>query len=407
MSGAMAGDTHGGKTAAWGSGTNTVNPGMERHPAEALLPRSAPPTTPRSPTRLYPLEPIGVDTPLVESLISYLARLAAEHCVAPMGLIAQEIAPHVGKRFARDPRACQQFFSDRRHLLALCGSGPVARDWTQALERLTGWSDLTPLTLAAFDRVITAPTRATLRPGGRWCPDCYEAWRGVGSELYGPLIWMMDAVSWCPIHQTPLAAVCPNAACGHTATWRISQAQRGRCPHCGCWLGRSAHVAQAVEPAQPPVGAGGASLGRHADADRAWQARVAESVGVLLAVADRRDATAAAPVVQQALARWGSALPMSVGALLQRRAGVTERMLRDWGEGSSRPSLPQVLRLCRVLELSAADLLWSDAPAIQSQLAQVAQRFERLPGASHGSAGGTLAPTGPPALLPDAQAGTS
>lgn len=71
---------------------------------------------------------------------------------------------------------------------------------------------------------------------------------------------------------------------------------------------------------------------------------------------------------------------MSVGALLQRRAGVTERMLRDWGEGSSRPSLPQVLRLCRVLELSAADLLWSDAPAIQSQLAQVAQRFARAPG---------------------------
>jgi hypothetical protein len=33
-------------------------------------------------SRLYPLEPIGVGTPLVESLTGYIARLAEAHCVS-------------------------------------------------------------------------------------------------------------------------------------------------------------------------------------------------------------------------------------------------------------------------------------------------------------------------------------
>lgn len=39
---------------------------------------------PRS--RLYRLEPVGIGTPYVESLTSYIARLAAEHCVTPKNL---------------------------------------------------------------------------------------------------------------------------------------------------------------------------------------------------------------------------------------------------------------------------------------------------------------------------------
>ena len=53
--------------------------------------REAPP--PRS--RLYSLEPIGIGTPEVESLSSYLNRLAQAHCVTVSALIAHELVPHI------------------------------------------------------------------------------------------------------------------------------------------------------------------------------------------------------------------------------------------------------------------------------------------------------------------------
>ena len=45
---------------------------------------------PRS--RLYSLEPVGMGTPHVESLTSYIARLAEAHCVTPRILIEREIS---------------------------------------------------------------------------------------------------------------------------------------------------------------------------------------------------------------------------------------------------------------------------------------------------------------------------
>jgi hypothetical protein len=44
-------------------------------------------------TRLCSLEPIGVGTPFVESLVSYLTRLADTHCVAPVNLTFEVILP--------------------------------------------------------------------------------------------------------------------------------------------------------------------------------------------------------------------------------------------------------------------------------------------------------------------------
>src|SRR5256886_15384835 len=54
--------------------------------------REAPP--PRS--RLYRLEPIGIGTPEVESLSSYLNRLAQPHCVMVTTLITHELLPRLG-----------------------------------------------------------------------------------------------------------------------------------------------------------------------------------------------------------------------------------------------------------------------------------------------------------------------
>src|ERR1044071_2135600 len=45
--------------------------------------------------RLYSLEPVGVDTPEVESLSSYIVRLAEEHSVTVGTLFRQELMPNL------------------------------------------------------------------------------------------------------------------------------------------------------------------------------------------------------------------------------------------------------------------------------------------------------------------------
>ncbi|MEM9271562.1 MAG: hypothetical protein AAGA80_01180, partial [Cyanobacteria bacterium P01_F01_bin.143] len=49
---------------------------------------------PQFPTRsrLYHLEPVGIGTPHVESLTSYISRLAEAHCLYPHSLVTKIIA---------------------------------------------------------------------------------------------------------------------------------------------------------------------------------------------------------------------------------------------------------------------------------------------------------------------------
>jgi len=57
---------------------------------------TSPPVLPR-PTRLYSLTPIGVGTPMVESLTGYVVRLAEAHCVSAGLLYWKEIRTLTGK----------------------------------------------------------------------------------------------------------------------------------------------------------------------------------------------------------------------------------------------------------------------------------------------------------------------
>src|SRR3712207_5314294 len=54
---------------------------------------------PPSCSRLYGVEPIGFGTPFVESLTSYIVRVASAHCVTAGTLVAEEVAPVIGKPY--------------------------------------------------------------------------------------------------------------------------------------------------------------------------------------------------------------------------------------------------------------------------------------------------------------------
>src|SRR6266568_5507760 len=112
----------------------------------------APP--PRS--RLYSLEPIGIGTPEVESLSSYLNRLAQAHCVTVSALIAHELVPHVdtlaSARARRAPSPSREVPRGLGQLLAprIYGLGRTAATWVDGLEGLTGRRDLRFLTLLTW-----------------------------------------------------------------------------------------------------------------------------------------------------------------------------------------------------------------------------------------------------------------
>src|SRR5215472_8820879 len=102
--------------------------------------------TPPPRSRLYSLEPIGIGTPEVESLSSYLNRLAQAHCVTVTTLIAHELLPHISTP-ARVRQAAPLSRGGLRGLgqpLAqrIYGLGRTAATWVNGLEMVTGRRDL-------------------------------------------------------------------------------------------------------------------------------------------------------------------------------------------------------------------------------------------------------------------------
>src|ERR1041384_3787399 len=100
-------------------------------------------TTPPVPTPcsyLYPLPPIGIGTPAVESFTGYITRLAAAHAVETGGLANSALLPQVactkGASIGTVPsKMPNSFFIDA---FPLNGIGERARAWVSVLERMTG-----------------------------------------------------------------------------------------------------------------------------------------------------------------------------------------------------------------------------------------------------------------------------
>src|SRR6266853_532017 len=113
---------------------------------------SIPDIPPRS--KLYSLAPLGLNSPLVESLTSYLCRLAYEHHVEVGTLVQHSIAPMLDKHYIADThgRGVSSFL---RYAGPINGNGPMASDWVDTLETLTLRADLAQLTLLVGTDVLS------------------------------------------------------------------------------------------------------------------------------------------------------------------------------------------------------------------------------------------------------------
>jgi len=180
-----------------------------------LKPPSLPPRS-----QLYHLAPIGMGTPLVEGLSSYLLRLAEAHHVVPLQLV------HHVRDIVAEKRDFSSLTIANSH--ALNSHTGLAQRWVDALSSLTLRSDLRFLTMLPWSRVFSA--MGLMHRYLHWCPACWHEWREAGAPLYLPLLWSVKVATICLRHQRPLQNRCPH--CRQKQPIMAGLLWLGYCLHC-------------------------------------------------------------------------------------------------------------------------------------------------------------------------------
>jgi TniQ len=214
---------------------------------------------------LYHLEPEGVGTAEVESLTSYIARLAGAYHVPPKLLMREVILPWKEKKYgtAADNRYLDEIWK-RSH--SINGIGSLSLELVGTIQELTSLDHLNALTMLSWKNVIA--NKRLLRKSKAWCPRCYEEWRRSNRTVYDPLLWMVNGVDICLQHQQVLVTEC--AHCQAVVRPLTQVSKPGCCTNCQLWLGNSY-----------PVGSNQSIEGRTQEYQKQqWRAEV---VGALVA----------------------------------------------------------------------------------------------------------------------------
>lgn len=289
---------------------------------------------PISQTTLYNLEPIGLGKGSVESLSSYLLRLAEAHSLTVGKLVGRKVAVVLNKAYLikSENEGGSRFYEVAYEINGL---GNLAKSWAQALGVLTGRKRLEELTLIRFNEWL--PDRGLLRSHLAWCSACLEEWKEGNKEVYEPLLWNFKVVTSCMIHQTQLETECPN--CLQTIQILNRKRRIGYCSRCGAWLG-SLEIHKEIRTSEEHL---------------KWQLFVNQNVQELLAISSRI-------IVELSSAHITAAIKDMVNSFGSMRAfskemGIPETTVRAWLNGKHRPSLESLLKICYSSNLRLVDLV--------------------------------------------------
>jgi TniQ len=304
---------------------------------------------PRS--KLYCLAPLGMGTVEIESLTSYIQRLAWAYRVNPRVLVAEVILPHLSNMYYPDPGHLGSF--SRTRSMSINGVGEVARDWAETLEQLTMRSDLRLLTLRPWADGL--PAWGLLRQMPQWCPVCYDEWRERKQPVYQPLLWAIQAVTVCLRHAQPLVEHCP--ACQQSQSAIASKRGLGCCTQCGAWLGSKPRSERSCEEDL-------------LDWQR-WTKQVVEE----LILANRMFGSLPWHMLPAGI----NACVEAVGGTRQlgRIAGVPNVLFSNWRKQKRTPSFTYLLKVSYALNLSPLQLMTVEPERLKNTLP--AKRVYRFP----------------------------
>lgn len=305
-------------------------------------------------SRLYSLEPVGVGTPLLESLVSYTCRLAKAHCWTVSTLIAYELEPFLEMPYLfkcpDDTSGAGRFSSARLRAMveAVNGTSNATARFVTSLEHLTKRQDLRFLSLLSWKHVFTP--FLLLRRVRAWCPDCYQEWNASGQTLYDPLLWAVNAVEICSRHQRYLVTHCPY--CNKQGSFLRTRSRAGYCPLCEKWLG----VSRDSQSADNPV---------IDESELRFQMWAVENVGELLASAPTLKAIPIHENVVKSMSAIIDNIYEGVPGRLAQDIGKYKSTVWGWKHGKNTPALLEMLIVCRRAGISLLDFLTAEG-AIES-----------------------------------------
>jgi hypothetical protein len=313
------------------------------------LPDSLPRLPPRS--RLYNLEPVGIGSAFVESLSSYIYRLADAHFLRPRVLLNKEIMPTIYSN-------CGSVNNEYRirkkssFVTATMGVGKTARATVSALETLTSRNTLRFLTMLTWRKMF--PSQLLIKPFRSWCPQCLNVWRSSKGTIYEPLLWSIAVVCVCPIHLCRLEYECPN--CSATFPHLVYTPRAGHCSKCGRWLGKLLRENTSSEILTDDL-------------------RSAKAVGELLRMAPLVEGVVD-NIVPNLISYCVSNLARGLKSL-SLKVGLHDRTLSSWKSSIKRPELPGFLQLIGRLNLSIQDALSENYSRIELPTEHIARADNR------------------------------
>jgi AraC-like DNA-binding protein len=295
---------------------------------------------PRS--RLFHLEPIGLGTPYVESLTSYINRLARLHFVQPRKLITQEVLPLLrissSAKADIDPKESQS-------IATLNGMTPQVGEWVRALAQLTLREGLQFLSMLTWSNI--ADQRGVVRSTRAWCPACYNEWQRTGQVMYEPLLWNVKAVTRCPLHHQDLLDRCPQQECHRLIPLVAGLSSPDHCPSCGSSLA----IPVAMETAKESCADG---------QDGDIQQWIANAAAVLLSAAPSLSNAPSRDRVAAGITAYISHTVSGSDDVLARKLGIHKTMLMSWQRGLHLPRFSTLLSMCFHMDVSPLLFLTGD-----------------------------------------------
>lgn len=180
-------------------------------------------------TEVFNIEPIGIATPYVECLSSYISRLAEAHNIKVSILLKKIIAPHLYTDHIKKELSLGITSGSADYINEI---GLISLEYVNALEAVTGRNDILNLTMLNWKGIFSKNLRSKFR---RWCPICLEEWKLSSKEIYEPLIWTLNDIQKCGIHEIQLKTSCPH--CERKLPYLHSRYRTGYCQYCESWLG--------------------------------------------------------------------------------------------------------------------------------------------------------------------------
>jgi transcriptional regulator with XRE-family HTH domain len=270
-------------------------------------------------------------SPFVESLTSYVTRLAEAHSILSRTLVTDEILPRLNQShlYHNGHPTYNHLTKFWKQSAFLNGTSTQARNWVQAMEQLTLRRDLRFLTMLTWSSVLSS--RGLLRPTQAWCPACYQEWRERGQTIYQPLLWQLSVISTCPRHRLQLQLRCPYVDCGQAFSPLTPHSQIGYCPQCKRWLG---NVLISIRNKKTLV-----------EEEHERQHRISTLAGELLAAAPHLPAPPHQEVIATTITAYVNGVMNGNFSAFARQLGVDRRTAREWGLGIQIPQLDALLHL--------------------------------------------------------------